>query len=299
MSLDDLAPEAEVQVLPRYLAGPGSDDFQRAWPFPFEKGWSLHRPDDGHRIASSPCLRVQTGFLPDPKSPSSGTWTTTVQQPFGPAHWKATFTGAVPLELLHDVHTELLTLYRADQGRVEDYLPYEDVPAVEGYLPLLTHGWSHTVRKDGKQVFCSPDNAAALWHFYTGGIQGSWLFQAAITDRSPVWKATFTAGTPVPLISAFASFLVEDQPLARAVRDLPVPSTIALHASPTRSIRRPLAVAVAAAVAGTLATGTPAVAADRFGPGYSIPDADGNPGASHIGAYGPPGTLVASARQTY
>lgn len=57
--------------------------------------------------------------------------------------------------------------------------------------------------------------------------------------------------------------------------------------------------AVAAAVAGTLATGTPAVAADRFGPGYSIPDADQNAGASHIGAYGPPGPAIAGQAQTY
>lgn len=224
LPLDNLAPEAEVQVMPRYLAGPGSADFQRAWPFPFEEGWSLHRPDKGHRIAASPCLRVHTGFLPDPKNPSSGTWTTTVQQPFGPARWRATFTGAVPLELLRDVHTALLTLYLADQDNVEDYLLDEDVPAVEGYLPLLTEGWSHTVRRDGKQLFCSLDNVAVLWHFYTEGIQGSWVFQAAITDRSPVWKATFTAGTPVPLISAFTNSLVEDEPLTRAVRDLPAPT---------------------------------------------------------------------------
>ncbi|MFD4829200.1 prealbumin-like fold domain-containing protein [Streptomyces uncialis] len=72
-----------------------------------------------------------------------------------------------------------------------------------------------------------------------------------------------------------------------------------MHASATRSIRRPLAVAVAATVAGTLATGTPAHAADHLGPGYSIPDSDGNPGASHIGAYGPPGPQVLGDSQTY
>ncbi|AZK97069.1 MULTISPECIES: SpaA isopeptide-forming pilin-related protein [Streptomyces] len=72
-----------------------------------------------------------------------------------------------------------------------------------------------------------------------------------------------------------------------------------MHAPLTRGVRRPLAVAVAAAVAGTLATAPPAIAADHFGPGYAIPDADGNPGASHIGAYGPPGPQVAGDRQTY
>ncbi|MFF8958663.1 DUF317 domain-containing protein [Streptomyces sp. NPDC014894] len=208
--------------MPRYLAGPGSADFQTAWPFPFEEGWSLHRPDAGHRIASSPCLRVQTGFLPDPDNPSSGTWTTALQKPFGQPQWRATFTGAAPLELLRDFHTELLSLYLADEDNVEDYLLDADTPALVGYMPLLMEDWSHTVRKDGKQVFHSPDNVAALWHWYTERPQGSWVFQAGIPDQPPVWKATFTAGTPVPLISAFTSSLVEDEPLTRTVHDIPI-----------------------------------------------------------------------------
>ncbi|MFI1886013.1 collagen binding domain-containing protein [Streptomyces jumonjinensis] len=72
-----------------------------------------------------------------------------------------------------------------------------------------------------------------------------------------------------------------------------------MHSSSTRGIRRPLAVAVAATVVGTLATGTPAAAADHLGPGYSIPDSDGNAGSSHIGAYGPPGPQVWGDSQTY
>ncbi|WP_329025821.1 DUF317 domain-containing protein [Streptomyces sp. NBC_00690] len=205
--------------MPRYLAGPGSADFQSAWPFPFEEGWSLHRPDEGHRIASSPCLRVQTGFLPNLGSPSRGTWTTTAQKPFGQPEWRATFTGATPLEVLRDFHTELLSLY------LEDYLLDDSTPAVEGYLSLLAEGWSHSVWREGKQEFCSKDNLAVLRHWYAGAAQGSWAFHAGFPDRPSerfVWKATFTAGTPVPLISALTSSLVKDQPLTRAVRDLPI-----------------------------------------------------------------------------
>ncbi|MCX4659163.1 MSCRAMM family protein [Streptomyces uncialis] len=73
-----------------------------------------------------------------------------------------------------------------------------------------------------------------------------------------------------------------------------------MHASPARRTRHPLAVAVAATVAGTLAAGAPAAhAADHLGPGYSIPDRDGNAGSSHIGAYGPPGPQVRGDSQTY
>ncbi|WP_225847252.1 collagen binding domain-containing protein [Streptomyces sp. HPF1205] len=44
---------------------------------------------------------------------------------------------------------------------------------------------------------------------------------------------------------------------------------------------------------------TASSSADRFGPGYSIPDAEGNPGTSHIGAYGPPGTTIHGTDETY
>ncbi|MFJ6017293.1 collagen binding domain-containing protein [Streptomyces sp. NPDC092952] len=56
----------------------------------------------------------------------------------------------------------------------------------------------------------------------------------------------------------------------------------------------------AAGVAGTLAW-APAQAAPAIspGPGYTIPDSDGNADASHIGAYGPPGPAVHGDTETY
>jgi hypothetical protein len=75
-----------------------------------------------------------------------------------------------------------------------------------------------------------------------------------------------------------------------------------MHASLVRRTSRLAVIAVAAAAAGTLAW-APAEAAseqaDRYGPGYAIPDSDGNPGASHIGAYGPPGMTVQGQLETY
>ncbi|MER5888055.1 SpaA isopeptide-forming pilin-related protein [Streptomyces sp. NPDC001941] len=78
-----------------------------------------------------------------------------------------------------------------------------------------------------------------------------------------------------------------------------------MHASFVRPPLRLAAIALAAAAAGTLAA-PPAQAAshavhahDRFGPGWAIPDSDNNPGASHIGAYGPPGMSVYGAWETY
>ncbi|MFI0742522.1 collagen binding domain-containing protein [Streptomyces sp. NPDC021100] len=56
--------------------------------------------------------------------------------------------------------------------------------------------------------------------------------------------------------------------------------------------RRP-AVAVAAMAVGTGIMLAPAAhAADKWGPGYLIPDTDGHAAMSHIGAYGPPGKTL-------
>lgn len=66
---------------------------------------------------------------------------------------------------------------------------------------------------------------------------------------------------------------------------------------------RLLSTVVAAGVAGTLAWTPTAQAADAkpldFGPGYTIPDSDGNAATSHIGAYGPPGIKVWGDSETY
>ncbi|MFF4215292.1 SpaA isopeptide-forming pilin-related protein [Streptomyces nondiastaticus] len=66
---------------------------------------------------------------------------------------------------------------------------------------------------------------------------------------------------------------------------------------------RLLSTVVAAGVAGTLAWTPSAQAADAkpldVGPGYTIPDSDGNAATSHIGAYGPPGIKVWGDSETY
>ncbi|MEU7033634.1 SpaA isopeptide-forming pilin-related protein [Streptomyces sp. NPDC046237] len=74
-----------------------------------------------------------------------------------------------------------------------------------------------------------------------------------------------------------------------------------MHARTVRGALRTLAVATAAGVAGTLAW-SPAQAAPApvsLGPGYTIPDSEGNADASHIGAYGPPGPAVHGDAETY
>ncbi|WP_331759545.1 SpaA isopeptide-forming pilin-related protein [Streptomyces anulatus] len=60
-----------------------------------------------------------------------------------------------------------------------------------------------------------------------------------------------------------------------------------------RALRRPTVLATAVLVGATALYATPnAVAADRWGPGFSVPDDQNTPGASHLGAYGAPGAPV-------
>ncbi|WP_331731923.1 SpaA isopeptide-forming pilin-related protein (plasmid) [Streptomyces sp. NBC_00015] len=78
--------------------------------------------------------------------------------------------------------------------------------------------------------------------------------------------------------------------------------TPSMHAPLVRASSRLAAVVIAAAAAGTLVW-SPAHAApgqaDKYGPGYAIPDSDGHAAASHIGAYGPPGMTVYGSYLTF
>ncbi|MFI1886012.1 DUF317 domain-containing protein [Streptomyces jumonjinensis] len=242
MALDDLDPEAEVLVMPRYLAGPGGLDLQMAWPLPFEEGWLLHQPGDGDAVGVSPCQRVRLGFTPDPTGvhgPGGGTWQTHIHtDPFALAAWTMTFSGAVPLEILRDAHTEVLSLYLEGLHGERDWLTETgDTSASAGYLPLLTAGWSHTVDSDGKQTFRSPETSAFLRHWYSprkpAALNPTWTFRADIPGEPLLWQATFTTGTPASVIAAVTTSLVEALPLARTVRELPAQSRTHVRYSPS------------------------------------------------------------------
>ncbi|MET9110528.1 SpaA isopeptide-forming pilin-related protein [Streptomyces zhihengii] len=74
-----------------------------------------------------------------------------------------------------------------------------------------------------------------------------------------------------------------------------------MHAPDSRAAMRLTAIALAAATVGSLSWAAAAAPAqsDRYGPGWSIPDSDGNAATSHIGAYGPPGMTVYGQWETY
>jgi len=69
-------------------------------------------------------------------------------------------------------------------------------------------------------------------------------------------------------------------------------SPAAASALPRTRRRTAIVFATATALGAGLFLAPAAHAADRWGPGFLIPDSQGTPGTSHIGAYGPPGAAI-------
>lgn len=137
---ENLDPTQTVKVLPRHLAGPGPASPRAAWPFPFDEDWSLHQPEVWTAFAASPCLRLWTSLAPESDKSSKRQWTTTANRfPFGPPAWQITLDATTPVELLHDVHTELLDLH-LDRHSDRDWLYEDETAPYEAYVPLFARG---------------------------------------------------------------------------------------------------------------------------------------------------------------
>ncbi|MBP5935394.1 DUF317 domain-containing protein [Streptomyces acidiscabies] len=232
----NLDPTQPVKVLPRYLSGPGAGDLYTAWPLPFDEDWLMHLPDDGTASAISPCLRLWTCFTPDPEVRAKGTWTIGANQvPFGQTTWQITFDATTPVELLHDVHAELLDIYRDDRSSDQDRLFCDSTAPQEAYAPLFARGWTHNVKTNGTQTFRPPDGLAGILHRYATKDTSGPAWRVWGGDPSePLWQAHFSFGTPTTLVAAFTASLISTEPLQRTVQDIPVPTRRALYiATPT------------------------------------------------------------------
>lgn len=159
---NDLDCTQTVKVLPRHLAGPGPVDLRTAWPFPFDKDWALHEPDEGTAYATSPCLRLWTRFVPERETRGKGTWTIGANRvPFGPMAWQIMLDAATPIELLHDIHVELFDLYPEDRYSDQDPLLEDATAPHEVYAPLFTRGWSHNVKPMARRPSSRPKGSLA------------------------------------------------------------------------------------------------------------------------------------------
>ncbi|MFF2567320.1 DUF317 domain-containing protein [Streptomyces sp. NPDC058084] len=247
--LKNLDPAQRVKVLPRHLAGPGPISPHTAWPFPFDKDWTLHQPEEGTAFATSPCLRLWTSLVLEPDKPRKGTWTIAANRvPFGPVAWRITLDASTPVELLHDLHAELLDLYREDQSSDLDWLHKDEIAPHEAYAPLFVRGWSHQVKTDGTQTFLAPDGLGGVRHRYaTAGSDGpTWTAWGGYPSE-PRWQARFSFGTPTPLVAAFAASLISTEPVHRTVKDVPFHTRHHLYVAapaPAKQTTGPLPVAL-------------------------------------------------------
>jgi hypothetical protein len=238
--LETLSPDAAVSVLPRYLAGPGSADLRTAWPFPFDEGWTLHQSDDGTSVASSPCLRLRAGRIGDPDRLGRTQWITAAHEdPFGPATWQITFGPGTPVELLHDIHTELLDLYLEgrDTGYSHPLFHRHGTPS-KAYIPLLTRGWGHAIDTDGIQYFNAPDGFCGVEHEYAPPVRPdsrgrlSWKAWAGRRDL-PHWTVRFSQSVPVRLAVALTASLLSTEPVEREVKNIPLFTRYAVKSAAT------------------------------------------------------------------
>ncbi|MEU3629073.1 DUF317 domain-containing protein [Streptomyces fradiae] len=244
----NLDPAQSVKVLPRHLAGPGPASIHTAWPFPFDKDWTLHQPEEGTAIATSPCLRLWTSFTPQPDEPGKGTWTIGANRvPFGPVAWRITLDATTPIEPLLDLHTELLDLYLEDRYSDRDWLHEDATAPHEAYAPLFARGWSHSVKTDGTQTFLAPDGLGGVRHRYatTGSDGPIWRAWGGYPSE-PHWQARFSFGTPTTLVAAFAASLISTEPVHRTAQDIPFHTRRHLYVAapaPAKQTTGPLPVA--------------------------------------------------------
>ncbi|MER8219052.1 DUF317 domain-containing protein [Streptomyces sp. NPDC094143] len=152
-------------------------------------------------------------------------WITAAHRdPFGPATWQITSDATTPVELLGDVHSELLDLYLEGRHSDKDHLFQSQTSAQEAYVPLLAHGWRHTIKTDGTQTFLAPDALSGMQHQYdrtpSSDLAPSWRIWGGL-PANPDWRVQFSPSTRVALVAAFTASLLSTEPLERTVKDIP------------------------------------------------------------------------------
>lgn len=160
--------------------------------------------------------------------------------PFGPRTWEITFDATTPAELLRDVHAKLLDLYLEDRHSVQNHLFGDATAAHEVYTPLLTQGWSHSVKTDGTQTFLPPEGLGSVRHRYstTGSDGPIWRAWGGYPSE-PHWQARFSAGAPTTLAAAFTASLSSTEPLHRTVTQIPFCTRRRLYVVPAAAPQPP------------------------------------------------------------
>ncbi|MGP4112955.1 DUF317 domain-containing protein [Streptomyces sp. 4N509B] len=220
-------------VVPRYLAGPGSN--LRSVTEPLELGgwWSFtdHRdtlrylsPEQDRCVAYLPEEHLETPPHSDELHRLWHVWGRDATA--GPARWHATFTIRCPVELIAAA-TTALTLPEAD----EDHEDTERQPAAgdqQAAAVLIEAGWRSRSTHRGVR-YTAPGGQATLLRRAIPEFVEDWqrshlvAWRAAVAvdvDEPVLWRAEFTADVPRALLAAFCGALADPTPLPRRDRDL-------------------------------------------------------------------------------
>ncbi|MFJ6934668.1 DUF317 domain-containing protein [Streptomyces globosus] len=190
------ADQAEQHYLiePRHLGGGGDPryiaEYLRA------SGWSDHTHSGGPYVFDSPDRTVRIGY--DPTTMPGG-WTVSGQA-VGEhqAAWHATFTTAVPVEIVAGL-TDSLTKPRSAHA-----------PNV--WAPLEEHGWE--TERGQHFTAVSPDRNAWVQYHQNEPGQAHW-WAGARTEHGRAWDAVFTSTTPLHLVQGFSAALADPTPVMR------------------------------------------------------------------------------------
>ncbi|MER6516633.1 DUF317 domain-containing protein [Streptomyces sp. NPDC001553] len=203
-------PQQHYLVEPRHLGGGG--DLRFVAEYLRASGWKDISRTGGPIVFDSPDHSVRVGF--DPTSMPGG-WTISGKAVGQQPAWHATFTTAVPIEIVAGF-TDTLTKPRSAHA-----------PNV--WAPLEQNAWE-TSRVEEKQqdpeqklvhfVAVAPDRNAWLQYHQDGLSQGHW-WAGARTEHGRAWDAVFTSTTPLHLVQEFSAALSDPTPVLRPRGNVP------------------------------------------------------------------------------
>lgn len=215
--------DGDVYVSPRHLASSTVTGDPALAPL-LDIGWDLHHDDLGNVYVNAPDQRVRLGYLPEGED--DGLWRINAyKDSFGPPTWGVCFNARVPTEFVQAFTTALATAYEQGPGaylaRPDDRSDgREPFRAID---PFLKRGWTIDHPRWGVFAVQALDGLAGM-EVTTGDLdpeaelttrEARWQLWAGTSVERPVWYATASTNTPIPLLTAVTECVADPAPLPR------------------------------------------------------------------------------------
>ncbi|MFI5804388.1 DUF317 domain-containing protein [Streptomyces sp. NPDC051561] len=203
---------------PRYLAGHQVDDHVGAFCAPLdEHGWTVRSDDHVSFVYSSPCLRIQVGWIleiPD-EAPIQ---IVASAYPLGPPLWRIAMDSDVPTEFVTTLIEALPRTLAEDPAALfaSETNWDADLPLPLGWRPLANAPGSHVASPDNLASYDADPPRSGKPMPYTPG----WTFGAGEPTGREGWTAHFSATVPRLLVEVFHQVVTDPTPLIRDHRDI-------------------------------------------------------------------------------